>query len=220
MLAYAANRPAVVDRRPHPNAMLAIIGAHVALAAIVMSAKMEITRHRPEPPIVVDTIRVPPPPHPVARAPKPTQQTNQTTPTEPTRHVLLPPVDPPHTPTLPPIDPMPIPGGGATVTPLIPHPPVAGITAGAQLMTPEADRRPPYPASKLLNEEEATLTLRLTIDDRGRVVSVEPVGRADAAFLDAARRHLIAHWRYKPAMEDGHAVSSSAVIRLRFELDG
>ena len=50
------------------------------------------------------------------------------------------------------------------------------------------------------------LKLRLSIDHRGRVVAVEPVGRADRAFLAAARRHLIAKWRYKPATEDGRAV--------------
>ena len=50
------------------------------------------------------------------------------------------------------------------------------------------------------------LRLRLSIDERGRVVSVEPVGRADRSFLDAARKHLIANWRYKPATEDGKAI--------------
>ena len=28
MLAYAAHRPVPIDRRPHPNTMLLIIGAH------------------------------------------------------------------------------------------------------------------------------------------------------------------------------------------------
>jgi len=39
-------------------------------------------------------------------------------------------------------------------------------------------------------------------------------------FLEAARRHLIAHWRYRPASEDGRAIASTAVITLRFQLDG
>jgi protein TonB len=72
----------------------------------------------------------------------------------------------------------------------------------------------------LLSEEEATLKLRLSVDERGRVVAVDPVGRADAVFLAAARRHLVAHWRYKPATADGRAVVSSTVITLRFQLDG
>jgi protein TonB len=87
-------------------------------------------------------------------------------------------------------------------------------------VTPPQELRPPYPQAKLLAEEEATLRLRLAIDEQGRVVAVDPVGRADAIFLAAARRHLLAHWRYKPAMKDGRAVPSSITITLRFELDG
>jgi protein TonB len=49
---------------------------------------------------------------------------------------------------------------------------------------------------------------------------VEPIGRADRVFVDAARRHLIAHWRYSPATEDGRAVASTKTITLRFQLDG
>jgi protein TonB len=79
--------------------------------------------------------------------------------------------------------------------------------------------RPPYPESKLANEEEAVLHLRLGIAADGRVTSVEPVGRADPVFLDAARRYLIAHWRYSPATVDGRAVASTEVITLSFRLD-
>ena len=60
----------------------------------------------------------------------------------------------------------------------------------------------------------------LTIDERGRVVAVEPIGRADRVFLDAARRHLLAHWRYKPASEGGRAVGATIAVTLRFQLDG
>ena len=64
MLAYAASRRRdLADRRPHPNTMLLIIGAHVAALAALMSAKMDLPNHfKSEPPIVVDTIRDPPPP--------------------------------------------------------------------------------------------------------------------------------------------------------------
>jgi protein TonB len=90
----------------------------------------------------------------------------------------------------------------------------------ARLLTPPAELKPPYPPSKLLSEEEAVLTLRLVIDERGRVVSVDPVGRADSAFLEAARRYMIARWRYQPATDDGRAISSSLTVTLRFELNG
>jgi hypothetical protein len=52
------------------------------------------------------------------------------------------------------------------------------------------------------------------------VIAVDPVGRADRVFLEAARRYLIAHWRYQPASEDGRSVASSITVTLRFELDG
>lgn len=217
MLAYAASRPVVVDRKPHPNAMLAIVAVHVALLAVVMSAKMEFQRHPPEPPIIIEPVPIPkpPPPNPVSHPVRP--QPGPTTWHDPTP-VPLPPgpnVNPGPTTFDPgPVDPLPpIPEPRPLPTP---H----GASSGALLLTPASELKPPYPPSKLLNEEEATLRLKLTIDASGRVVTVEPVGRTDAAFLEAARRHLIAHWRYKPAMDDGHPVASSEVITLRFELNG
>ena len=87
-------------------------------------------------------------------------------------------------------------------------------------MTRPDDLKPPYPESKILSGEEATLHLRLTISESGRVTAVDPVGAADRVFLEAARRHLIAHWRYRPATEDGRPIASSVVISLRFLLDG
>jgi protein TonB len=59
----------------------------------------------------------------------------------------------------------------------------------------------------------------LTIDPRGRVIAVDPVGAADPSFLAAARRHILKAWRYKPATEDGIAVPSTTVISLSFRLE-
>lgn len=217
MLAYAASRPVVAGRRSSPNTMLAIIGAHVALVAIVMSAKMELPPRFIDKPTTIDFPhpKPPPPPNPVrSRAQQPSRNTDYT---------------PPLVPTQPPIgqsfDPIPaIPDAGGTgaipAPPLTPFPTPKPVTIGPQLLTPLSDLRPPYPASKLAAEEEATLKLRLTIDEHGRVVAVDPVGRVDAVFFEAARRYLIAHWRYQAATQDGRAVASSMVITLKFQLDG
>ncbi|MCF2515030.1 hypothetical protein LVY65_08120 [Sphingomonas sp. G124] len=48
---------------------------------------------------------------------------------------------------------------------------------------------------------------------------VESIGPADPGFLEAARRHILRAWRYKPALEDGVAVPSSTVINLSFRLE-
>ena len=99
---------------------------------------------------------------------------------------------------------------------LIPAP----VRHDPRLLTPLDELKPPYPQSKLVNEEEATLQLRLTISDTGRVIAVEPIGVADRVFLDAARKYLIVRWRYRPATEDGRAIASSVTISLHFQLDG
>jgi periplasmic protein TonB len=222
MLAYAANSPVVVDRKPHPNAMLAIIAVHVALLAVVMSAKMDLPRHIFDQPTKVFWVpkpRTPLPPPPISAHQTVQNQNNWID--RPDTHVKT-------TTDFPPIDTggktvdlAPLGGAGATVIREIPNRIVTlPISSGPQLLTQSSELKPPYPPSKLLNEEEAVLRLRLTIDASGRVIAVDPVGRTDAAFLEAARRHLIAHWRSKPAMDDGHPVASSEVITLRFELNG
>jgi protein TonB len=200
--------------------MLLIISAHVALIALAMSAKVEIDRrHKPDPP----TIYVPPTPQP----PPPTGTANKR-PTRTDEQQVT------HTNTVTEIPPAGgqvlggdlqqqtggdvVLGGGTLPQPPLPLP--LPVRHDPRLLTPASELKPPYPASKLANEEEATLRLRLTISDAGRVTAVDPVGAADRVFLEAARRYLIAHWRYQPATEDGRAVGSTIVITLRFQLDG
>jgi protein TonB len=103
--------------------------------------------------------------------------------------------------------------------PIVTELPSAPVKVAARLSTPSDLLRPPYPETKRRLEEEATLRLRLSIDERGRVTAVEPIGAADPEFLSSARRHLIRHWRYKPATEDGRAVPSVLNVTLRFRLE-
>jgi len=219
MLAYAANRPVVGKAPSSPTGMLLIISAHVALIALVMSAKMEMTRHQPKDGPIIN-VPVPPDRPPVG----PTQRPQHPLPrpiSDSHPYVSLPDPNPVTLDPVPSVYPGPAVGGAANSIPqfptqLIPVP----MGHEARLITPPDELKPPYPQSKLLNEEEATLQLRLTINDSGQVTAVDPVGAADRVFLEAARRYLIAHWRYRPATEDGHAISSSVVISLSFRLDG
>jgi protein TonB len=199
--------------------MLAIAVAHIALIAVVMSAKMDLPARILRPPIVVDTIPLPDKPlEPVP--PEPQAGPIETIKPVPTPLPLPLPSD---NPILADPAPLPFPDGsmgtGAMPGPAIDPPRPAPVMIGPRFATPAGLVRPAYPASKINSEEEAVLKLRLSIAANGRVVAVEPVGAADRAFLDAARRHIIARWRYKPATEDGGAVASSTVITLRFELD-
>lgn len=219
MLAYAANRPRIAARQSSPNTLLFIICGHIVLIAAVMSARMGIapTIFYPPTTIVSVPIQKPPPPTPV-----PTAHTTRQTATPQQAHEQP---DIPRTATnaqIPvtiggSVEPLPIAGTNRPTLP--PLPPVAPASSPAVPLTPAAELKPPYPESKLLAGEEAALTLRLTVDEHGRVVAVDPIGRADPVFLSAARKHLIAHWRYKPALQEGNAVVSTVVITLHFELD-
>jgi protein TonB len=224
MLAYAANRPLAGKRQSSPNALLLIVSAHVALLAAVMSAKMDLPApfHR-ERPITIDTYKEPPPPPPADLPPPRTPQPHALPQLDnPPPIIKAPPVT--QEPAQPATDPNPGPllgGGGIGTVQIVPQPVVTTpVRHDARLLTPLSELKPPYPASKLASEEEATLKLRLTIDDRGHVVAVEPVGYSDREFLDAARRYIIARWRYDPATEDGRPIATTTVITLRFQLDG
>jgi periplasmic protein TonB len=222
MLAYAASRPPVVDRRPHPNTMLFIIGAHIAVVAAVMSAKMDLPPRVPFTKTIVDFIPLPkqppPPQHPITpkvQAPAPTPLEHPIPLVQLPRAVQQPVERTPST-----VDPTLIGEGSALVIPKLPPQTTSAVKTGPRLLTPPSELKPPYPADKLLNEEEGALTVRLTIDENGRVTAVAPVGRADPEFLEAARRHLIAHWRFTPATEGGHAIVSTTVVTLHFQLEG
>lgn len=220
MLAYAVNAPRFADRRKSPKALLLIVGAHAVALAVLMTAKMEFIPIKPDGIDVTFVDPIKPPPDPTPQPPKPEADTRTTQTVIEQIRPIVPldqsgPIvqDPPE--NLPPLGPLA--GTGMTIVPeQVIHRPVR---VAARFNTPEWALKPPYPLEKRNAEQEATLRLRLSIDDRGRVIAVEPLGNVDPVFLAAARKHLIAKWRYRPATEDGRPVHSSTVVTLRFELE-
>ena len=213
MLAYAPPR----DRqRLRPATLALIIVGHAVVLTAVMSARMVVEKQI-DPPIIVETIAIPKPPEAVP--PKPEQPTEPTISTFTRPDPIIEPFVPtgPITTTdarpLPPLGPV---AGSATVpTPPL-DPPI--VRTGPRFATADGAIRPPYPDSMRESGSETSLRLRLSIDARGRVIAVEPVGRADPTFLGAARRHILRAWRYQPAMEGAKAVPSTTTITLKFEL--
>ena len=213
MLAYA---PRPERRRFSPAALALIAGVHAIAILAVMSARMNLPDKEKEPPLIIDTIRVPPEPRPEPQPRDPARPADQSF------DAPMPVIEPLPSPG-PVVEPLPLPldpgpAIGPGIEPVKPQPQPL-VHTGPRFATPDGDVRPPYPESRRALDQEATLRLRLSIDERGRVVAVEPVGRADPAFLQAARRHILRAWRYKPAMEGDRAVASSTVITLKFELD-
>ena len=220
MLAYAANRPVAGKRESSPNALLLVISVHVALLALAMSAKMDFPRKIARtPPLINIHVTTPPVARTHAQALQP--HAKKMWDDRPSHEVKIaePPLEVPSVNSAATTDPSP-----TSVEPTIALTSSQGPTADltrrdARLITPMSELKPPYPAAKLASEEEATLHLRLTIDQGGRVTAVDPVGYADREFLETARRYIIAHWRYQPASEAGLAISSTITVTLRFQLN-
>lgn len=228
MLAYAAHQRS--RRRLSPSTLALIVGGHAIAISLLAAAKMDVITILPKPPTKVIPIPLPPPPP----QPQPQPKVESKTPLPPPPDSSIERVEP--VLPLPPKGPAVELGpnlnsqgpeiGEALNTPLQPPqqlaPPMEKappVRVAARSVTPDELLRPDYPDSKRRSEEEAVLRLRLSIDQRGRVVAVDPVGTTDPAFLAAARSHLLRHWRYRPATEDGRPVPSTMVITLRFELE-
>lgn len=220
MLAYAANSRRVAGRSNSPGALVLVIAGHAALIAAVLAAKMDVVTLLPDDPTKLIQVPIAPPPPPDPTVQSKAKQHPVTQPSFIDRSETIVDMDAnnsaslAHVTTLEDI-------GAVIGTDLsfIDPPTPAPVRVAARFNTPASALKPPYPNDKLRLEEEATLRLRLTIDARGRVTTVEPVGAADPSFLEAARHHIIRAWRYKPATEDGVAMGSSTVITLSFRLE-
>lgn len=216
MLAYAprSHREAL-----RPRTLILIVAGHLFALGAVMSAKLQLPDHHVatrtkifDVPLIKD-----PPPVPAKSDTRPNPAPAQTS--------VAPIVDLKPMPSIDQLLPSNIPTGPVvgtgivqTVPDIVLPPPHQIVRTGARLATADDRLRPPYPAINRDLGEEATLSLRLTIDEHGRVIAVEPVGRADPAFLTSARRHILSSWRFEPATEDGRPVGSTKTISLRFQI--
>ncbi|MCL6741523.1 TonB family protein [Sphingomonas sp. RB56-2] len=219
MLAYAADSPRTAERTGSPKALTLIVAGHALALAAVLTARPEIIERMLPKPITVVDVRVPPPEPAEQVKPLPRRPITQPSFIDQERPIidmgqqLQTQID-----TDPSIaDIGAVIGSGPTIA--IDPPRHVPVMTGPRLATSEESLKPPYPNDKLRAEEEATLRLKLTIDARGRVTAVDPVGAADPSFLAAARKHIIRSWRYKPATEDGVAIPTTTMISLSFRLE-
>ncbi len=217
MLAYA---PRPDPKQLRPATLGLIVLGHIGLLALVVTAKSGIETTPFDPPDIVFVPEPPVPPPTDQPPPKPKQQSPQSK-IDTFDPVLRPipstgpTVDQPPGPTIP-TGPTIGTGTEPIATPIPLDPPI--VRKAPRFITEGNAVRPPYPVAKREAGDEASLRLKLTIDVRGRVIAVEPVGRADPTFLEAARRHILRVWRYQPAMEGSKAVPSTATVTLKFEL--
>ena len=115
-------------------------------------------------------------------------------------------------------------GGGITVTPT----PPTGDTGSARPQPPviraavgiaATHTVPPYPPIARRIGAEGKVTFRLIVSPEGRVIRAEVLASSGRDELDqTAQAWILAHWAYKPALENGVAVASQVLATVTFSL--
>ena len=99
--------------------------------------------------------------------------------------------------------------------------PAAAVNAGLADMTLEyVDTPPPqYPRIAESNGWEGLVLLRVRVGTDGYPIDVEIERSSGRAMLDqAARRTVLAQWRFRPAIRDGVAVEAIGRVPISFAL--
>lgn len=95
----------------------------------------------------------------------------------------------------------------------------AGITQAAQIAYDYAPP-PPYPRQAHLRGWEGDVLLRVQVGLDGRPRRVEVERSSGRRLLDrGAAEHVLATWRFQPALQDGRAVDAWALVPIRFRIE-
>lgn len=78
---------------------------------------------------------------------------------------------------------------------------------------------PTYPIQALRGGVQGTVLLKVLVDAGGKPVQVAIERSSGSRILDdAARRHVLAAWRFHPAMREGRAIEAWALVPVQFNL--
>lgn len=79
---------------------------------------------------------------------------------------------------------------------------------------------PSYPIDAIRHSLTGTVLLRVLVDVDGKPVDVRIERSSGHRVLDtAARKQVMAKWRFRPAMQDGRAVQAIGLVPVEFHLD-
>lgn len=101
---------------------------------------------------------------------------------------------------------------------LVPAGDIGGPLSGVQLEYASA-KAPPYPREAYRQGLQGQVLLKILVDTDGTPLEVVVAnGSGHRVLDDAARRFVLNHWRFKPAMRDGHAVQAYGMVPIDFTL--
>ncbi len=100
------------------------------------------------------------------------------------------------------------------------QPESTGPLPGVRLEYAEAPA-PSYPRDALREAVEGIVLLQVLVDVDGRPLQVDVQrGSGDRRLDNAARRQVLQHWRFRPAMKDGRPVQAIGPVPIAFDLHG
>jgi protein TonB len=209
-----------VDRRceiaPHASrsiAMALALSLNLALVVIAMRPSTPFPIHVPPPQAVIATLITPPKPIPKLPPLPHVKVVPHVVP--PVAVVVTHPVriTPPIQTTIPPVQ-------AVQVTPAIRQTtPTQAADTDATIAYATATP-PPYPINAIRGGIQGTVMLKVLVDTSGKPVDVKIQRSSGSRDLDnAARTHVLAAWRFHPAVHDGHAVEAWVLVPVKFDLD-
>ncbi len=78
---------------------------------------------------------------------------------------------------------------------------------------------PTYPRASLRMHSQGTVLLQVLVDVDGKPLRADVQDSSGDRRLDAAaREQILRHWRFRPAMQDGHAVQALGLVPVEFKL--
>ncbi|MDB6174051.1 MAG: hypothetical protein JWL59_3362 [Chthoniobacteraceae bacterium] len=98
----------------------------------------------------------------------------------------------------------------------------SGISGNGLGYTPPRFRtryKPPYPEAARAQRLEGTVTLRVSVDARGRVAGVGIQLSSGHAILDRAAVNSVRSWQFEPARSNGTAVAAEVELPVRFRFE-
>jgi periplasmic protein TonB len=195
--------------------LLLIFGAHAAAISVLVATGGLREIVKGEQPILVQVI--PEPPRNV-EAPRP---------------LPLPPMRMPdiHLPSPPPLENLFMVQVQEKVVTTAPAPVVAAVTTAPPSPTPSLEPPrgdiaylnnpvPMYPAVSKRSGEQGRVLLRVLVDERGSVQSIEVEKSSGFSRLDEAALAAVRRWRFLPARLGERNVAGSALVPISFNLRG
>lgn len=205
---------------PHATrsvSMALTLGFNLAIVLFALLPSTPFPVHAPPPQSLIASV-LPPPPRPVAPPVVPTVPTVKPAVVPnvalPTTHPA--PIAVPTWSSITPIAPVAITHVATAQGPA----PVAPVGYSDATIAYETATPPAYPVAALRAGIQGTVLLKVLVGPDGKPLQVVVEHGSGNRLLDrAARQHVLAKWRFHPAMRNGHAIEAWALVPVRFSLN-